>query len=156
MKKILFVLGMLNCSIAYGQQFIKVEGKNFVGYSISEEIPLLVDSLNRFTPNKEQIIKLENQLQSQIKSINQTRPNQYKGCPVIDKNLGKYWRQYVGYINPDGNQIVVVNFIWKSKDFRDKISKGYLEVLDGCSRYWSIQYNLQTGEFFRFMVNGEG
>jgi hypothetical protein len=156
MNKILFVIGMLTCSIAYGQEFIKVEGKNFEGYSISEEIPLLVGSLNRFTPNKEQILKLEDQLQSQIKSINQARPNQYKGCPVIDKKLGKYFRQYVGYINPDGNQIILANFIWKSKDFRDKISKGYLEVLDGCSRYWSIHYNLQTGEFFRFMVNGEG
>ena len=64
---------MLTCSFAYGQELTKVEGKNFVGYSISEEIPILIGSSNRFTPNKEQIIQLESQLQSQIKRINQAR-----------------------------------------------------------------------------------
>jgi hypothetical protein len=156
MKKILFILGMLICSLATAQEFIKVEGKGYVGYSIGKEHQLLLGAPNRFTPNEEQIAKLESQLKSQIKRINSSRPNQYKECPVIDRNLRKYWRQYVGYINSEGDSIIHLNFIWKSKDFKDRIEKDYLSFLDGCSRYWTIDYNLQTGDFLNLEVNGVG
>jgi hypothetical protein len=154
MKKILFIMGMLVCSLANAQDFEKIDGSGYYGYSISREHKLLLGTPNRFTPNREQIAKVESQLKSEIKSINSSRPNQYKECPKIDRSLRKYWRQYVGYVNPAGDSIVHINFIWKSKNFKDRIDKDYLSILDGCSRYWTVDYNLETGEFFNFRVNG--
>lgn len=145
---------MLVCSLANAQNFVKVDGKGYSGYSIVKEHQLLLGTPNRFTPNEEQIARAESKLKSGIKRINSSRPNQYKDCPRIDKSLGKYWRQYVGYTNPAGDSIVHINFIWKSKNFKDRIDKDYLSVLDGCSRYWTVDYNLKTGEFFNFRVNG--
>jgi hypothetical protein len=78
---------MFICSLANAQELIKVEGKGYVGYSIGKEHPLLLGTPKRFIPKEDQIAKLESQLNSEIKIINNSRPNQYKECPIIDKNL---------------------------------------------------------------------
>ena len=118
----------------------------------------------RFTPTPDDIKILEKNLRLNIKNINKDRPNQGKDFgPIIHKHLRKYLRQYLGLIDKNGNKIIWVNFIkrptliQKIRDFYDAsegLQEDWIFILDGGSYYWQIKYNLNSGEFFDFSVNG--
>ena len=116
----------------------------------------LLISDSRFTPTKEDIEKAENALRENLKTINQGLINQdgTKYNPVIHKNLRKYRRQYFGYIDEDGDRVLLINAIWsKIQPFQNWLSER-ITVLDGGSHYWNVKFNLTTGEFFDLSVNG--
>jgi len=56
---------------------------------------------------------METQLRKDIRDINKNKPNQGKDhVPVIHRNLNKYVRQYIGFIDEDGQRVIHVNFFW--------------------------------------------
>jgi hypothetical protein len=118
----------------------------------------------RFTPLKEDIEIFEKNLKKQIRSINKLKPNQGKDLgPIIHKNLGKYIRQYAGHLDKNGDRLLLVNFIRKPNffnrlfgiyDFTKDWQEQWITILDGGSNYWTIEYNLDNGNFQNFYVNG--
>lgn len=124
------------------------------------------NTLNRYTPTKSNIELAETILKNQIKSVNRNRVNQFGKRDNIDKNLNKYFRQYLGFINEKGDSIIHINFQWDRFTLIDRI-KGYWDdrldytsdfsiVLDGGSRYWNINVNLTSKKLFGLSVNGVG
>lgn len=108
----------------------------------------------RFTPTRQEIDKAEAALQNNIKNLNQRLVNQ-SSTPVIHKNLHKYKRQYFGYVDKNGDRILLVNCFWsKDKERNNNWLMDRVMALDGGSYYWNIKFNLDKGEFFELDVNG--
>ena len=88
-----------------------------------------------------------------IKEINKDRPNQGRHYgPIIDKNLGKYTRQYAGFINDKGERVIHAGLNWKRND--EEWKTDFILVFEGGSYHWTIRYNLDKDEFFQFCLNG--
>ncbi|MCL6220839.1 hypothetical protein [Zunongwangia pacifica] len=136
---------------------IYVEGKCYKGYIFLESTKshMLDSSFERFTPTKEDVASLESKLKKRIKGINKNEPNQGNGCPIIHRKLNKYNRQYLGYINENGHKVIWVNFIWK-KSCPQNWSKEIVTILDGCSHYWNIDFDVEKDSFSEIKVNGRG
>ena len=122
------------------------------------------DTLNRFTPTEANIVLAETILKKQIKGLNKIRINQFGKRDDIDKHLNKYFRQYIGFINEQGDSIIHINFHWDRFTLTDRI-RGYWDdrldytsdfsiVFDGGSRYWNINVNLTSKKLFGLSVNG--
>jgi hypothetical protein len=122
------------------------------------------DSINKFTPTKEDIAIAENILQEQIGEVNKRHINQFGKHQYIDRNLSKYFRQYIGYIDKNGDRTIHLNLHWDRYTLKDRI-KGYWDdrldytsdytiVFDGGSRYWSVNVNLNSKTLFGLSVNG--
>lgn len=160
MKKIILyllipsaILGCVKTPIDEG--YIKIG--RVKGYIFPKEQKLYIeaDENIRYTPSREDITKVEETLKEKLGEANKNQPNQGKDCPVIHKNLLKYSRQYVGYINESGEKIVWINLIWdKGKETESRLSKDVIIILDGCSYYWNIKVNLTKETLYDLQVNG--
>jgi hypothetical protein len=123
-----------------------------------------VGSLNRFTPTKEDIALAESILKEQIREANKSRINQLSKRQHIDKNLNKYFRQYVGFIDKNGERTIHINFHWDRFTLMDRVkgnwddrlnyTSDYSIVFDGGSRYWSANVNLTSKKLYGLSVNG--
>ena len=162
MRTLLTVLLFVSVT-AFGQvkkkiseQTTFVSGGQFKGviFSADYELPMFDDAdKSRFTPTMDEIMKFEKELGRRIKEINKNRPNQGRHYgPIIDKNLGKYTRQYAGFINDKGERIIHAGLNWKRNDQEWK--NDFILVYDGGSYHSTIRYNLDKNEFFHFSVNG--
>jgi hypothetical protein len=157
-------IGNLN----YENTYIKENRYEGVIFS-KDYIGIMNSSVNKFTPTQTDIESAEIVLRKGIKLINVSRPNQFDKCPVIDRKLGKYKRQYFGYIDTNGDKIIFINCFWDKNGFSGFIDRIFYNepddinwkteekyVLDGCSYYWSIKVNLTKKTLFDFGVNGIG
>ncbi|WP_334126872.1 hypothetical protein [Empedobacter brevis] len=150
---ILILMTILNSSNP-----IYIEMKCFKGYIFEQEYNAAwINGItkDRFTPTKEDITKVEEVLKKNLKTINVNIPNQGGKCPIIHKKIKKYNRQYVGYIDTEGNKIIWVNFIWE-KNCPENWNKELVDIFDGCSHYWNIKVNLSKEMLFDLSVNGQG
>lgn len=150
-----------------GVKLNKLEGTIFKSTYPKEKLFILpTDSLTKFTPTGEDIKLAETILKEQIQKVNNPRINQFGKSQNIDKNLNKYFRQYVGFINEQGDSVIHINFHWNRFTIFDRI-KGYWDdrleytsdfsqPLDGGSRYWNINVNLSEGHLYGLSVNGVG
>ncbi|MEO0332259.1 MAG: hypothetical protein AAF223_11340 [Bacteroidota bacterium] len=170
MRKLQNILVLLiTTHVAFAQNSLLVKGNRYDGaiFTAKYELPYQTNPLSerRFIPTVEEVAKLEEQLRHEIKAINKDKPNQGKNYgPIIHRNLNDYVRQYIGFVTPEGERVVMINFLWNKLSLIERI-KGYslwtngyeddwITVFDGGSRYWQIKYNLRTSEFFDFYVNG--
>ncbi len=109
----------------------------------------------RFTPTRQEIEKAEIALNNNLKDLNKLLINQ-SSTPVIHKNLHKYKRQYFGYIDKNGNRILLINCFWSmDKDDSDRWLTDRIMVLDGGSYYWNVKFNLDKNELFDLDINGD-
>ncbi len=114
----------------------------------------LVFGQKRFTPNKQDIDTAETALKVQLQCLNTPQINQGGDCPVIHKNLRKYSRQYFGYVDSAGHRILYINCVWKSDDSYKNFTKSFIDVMDGCSFYWHVRFDLDAHKLFDLYVNG--
>lgn len=133
-----------------------IKGRRFEGYIFSKEsliTPIhFEDSKERYSPTKEDIIQAEEIIKSELKNTNDLM-NQSGECPNIHTHLGKYKRQYIGYINTAGDKVIWVNFLWK-KGIQRPLDKEVIIIFDGCSHYWRIKVNLTQRKLSDLQVNG--
>ena len=147
------------CFDLHSQEAKHVEGKRYEGYVFSDSFDVLLSIENqkgRFTPNEKVIEEFECNLHKSIDALTQDLPNQGKECPKINKRkLKKYARQYFGFYNNNNEYVLFVNFVWKGGSSKaiEGLSKDLVNVLDGCTLYWSIQYNIEKDEFNNLSVN---
>lgn len=108
----------------------------------------------RFTPTRQEIDKAEAALRGNLEKLNQPLRNQ-SSSPVIHKNLKKYKRQYFGYIDTNGDRILLINCFWaRDQDDPDRWLTTRIFVHDGGSYYWNVKFNLQKNELFDLYING--
>ena len=139
-----------NCSPKY------VKNNCFEGYIFEKDCDnkgVLNNEYLLFTPSEDEVIQAEKLLVNKIKDLNTKRYNQGKRCPVIHRNMKKYYRQYIGYINEDDEKIIWINFIWKNQSPKNW-NKEIIIVDDGCSFYWQVKVNLNSKNLFDLFVNG--
>lgn len=118
----------------------------------------------KFTPTIHDIAAAERILKNEIKKVNERKPNQFGRRQYIDRNLNKYFRQYVGFFNKDGHRVIRINMHWDKYTASDRL-KGYWDirleytsdysiVMDGGYQYWSVNVDLTSGTLYNFSVNG--
>jgi hypothetical protein len=114
----------------------------------------------RVTLSASQIVIAETLLKDQTAVVDAEKTD-----PFVVKNLHKYIRQYVGYIDEKGDTIVYVNCFWrKNEDSFKKLQKSKYDatdwinsfrfVLDGSHYYWNIKANINSRKLFELRVNG--
>ncbi len=117
-----------------------------------------IDStLVKFTPTIEEIGLAKQLSKNYIDSLEQNRD------PKIVKQYGKllkynstdYYRQYVGYIDDNGNKIVFINAVCKPYGQKSDLKKNWIFVLDGGSCFYQIKIDLTNKKCSEFSVNGE-
>ncbi|KXX69457.1 hypothetical protein AVL50_19085 [Flammeovirga sp. SJP92] len=109
-----------------------------------------------WTPSDSDISDIENKLSQRIRKLSKNNPfNGVSDCPKIHRNITNYYRQYVSFINNKGERIIQISFFWDENKTRYNLNEDYTEVLDGCSYYWKINYNIETEEFFGLSINGK-
>lgn len=133
-------------------------------YPKEKEFIASTDNVTRFTPTGENIEKAEAILKKQIKQVNNPRINQFGKHQYIDKNLNKYFRQYIGFVNNQGDSVVHINFCWDKftlldrlkayDDMRLNYESDFVLVMDGGSHYWNINVNITKGTLYNLAVNG--
>ncbi|NLR95158.1 hypothetical protein HGP29_28445 [Flammeovirga sp. SR4] len=137
-----------------------LECSYFKGTIFTEKYPfpeylVFNSSVTFWTPSNLEISDIENKLSQRIHKLSKNNPfNGVNDCPKIHKNLNNYYRQYVSFINNKGDKIIQISFFWDKNKTRYNLNEDYMEIFDGCSYYWRINYNIDTGEFFGLSING--
>ena len=169
MKQILIIILLVLGYLSYSQESYFVEGKDYCGYVFTKEhsiwgfppeiiigeVPI---GSNRYTLTEENIIQAETILRNNI-NTEYVKSCQFlwKKPPINKRTLKKYYRQYIGYITPNNEEIVCIYLIIKGfvHDIK-RLSDDLIEVHDGGYCYWRISVNLQTQQVFGMKVNGIG
>lgn len=134
-----------------------IQGKGFKGYILGKNqfvITSIENQKERYTPVEEDVLLAERLVKEGLAELNNPMTDQGSGCPVIHRNLKKYIRQYVGYVNTAGEKIIWINFLWKSGTDNQRLTNEVVIVLDGCSHYWNIKVNLNKRMLYELFVNG--
>jgi hypothetical protein len=121
-----------------------------------------------FTPTNSQILLVEKLLYSQIKDIDST--HKYRNGLDIFSKWEKYRRQYICYIDSNGDKVFFVNSFpadekWAFENSTDNlvypeiknIPKWYwwlVFVMDGGDNYWKVKVDLKAKKLFDFHING--
>ena len=123
-----------------------------------------LDNSYRFTPTREEIKAFEKNLKLDLKRINTNRWNQKGSCPIIHKNLKKYVRQYLGFIDDSGKKYLLINFLWQDNVEENENDEFYNELgdwkkhwqvwFDGCSHFWNVKYYIDSELIFDLQING--
>lgn len=177
MRKLLFLILIISTLNATAQKIVEVKqvtahsihiiGNTFEGIVFTKEFQAgypryANDSIKSiwFTPTSNQILLTENIIEKQLKGF------RYPYSKGIYKKLKKSYRQYVGFLNKDGNEIIYVNGFPKSDEQSfekfmnpkaNQIKKWYndmYEVMDGGDDFWHIFINLKTKKIIRLNWNG--
>ena len=156
MKSLLIIGIILISQVSFSQidcseRLVKTKSSNGVIMPNTCLTYSLPKGVSRFSPAKEEIIKIEELLKIRITKINKEHPNQFNKSEYLENNLLKYNRQYFGYINEKGEKVVYINLFKESIDCE---MDAELIVLDGCSDYWQISFVSDKQEFKDFSVNG--
>jgi len=159
MKKFSILLTVLILTIFYGfgqSNTNKIEAEHYK----TKQFDVAIFPANyidifpgkRFTPTKQDIDKAEVALIRDLEKLNSQKQNQ-TSTPLIHKNLRKYKRQYFGYIDKNGQRILLINCFWDN-DSENYWLKDRVQVFDGGSYYWDIKYNIDKDELFDLCING--
>lgn len=134
-----------------------IKTSDFEGYIFSKEfyVDFKVENEDtRYTPSNGDIDKAEALIRKHIAYMNREHDHQ-DSCPLIDENLKKYKRQYVGFTDVYGAKILWVNFVWDPK-LDEKLDHEITTVEGGCSHYFSLKINLDTKTIYDLVVNEPG
>lgn len=153
----LFFVLQVQLTKGYCQKAECIKGNNFQGYIFPDSVYILIGIENqaaRFTPAESAIRVVENELRFQLSKVTSNLPDFGPGCPEINtRNLKKYYRQYFGFITSEGERVIFIDFIWHKGLGIERLDTDLVSVYDGCTFYWSIQYNLNTETFGKLKVN---
>jgi len=130
--------------------------KPYNGYIVNQDVDVSIEGKkSSFIPSNEEIVQAEKLLESALNDLNKSNLNQGgKDCPNIERNLQRYVRQYVGYINQTGDKIILINMLWDNDLDFNNLRSEYIIVFDGCSHYWRVKVNLTKNKVYDLQING--
>jgi hypothetical protein len=155
MKNILIIILF---SFYFKNNPVYIEGKGYRGYIFLKSYTNKYfprEEEKCFTPKKNDVEIAEAILKKKIACDSKKQIRLSRECPVIHRNLAKYNRQYFGEIDKNGSKIIYINFIWQ-KATPDYWDKDIVIKLDGCSFFWNVKVNIDSGEMYDLNVNGMG
>lgn len=169
MKKfaIIWALAVAMCGSVNAQDYVvpvetwdyeEINGNNYHGYNFHEswDVDFTIENQDgRYTPTEEDIAEAERLIQKRIAYVNRHHINQEGMCPVIDEHMRRYERQYVGFTDITGCNIVWVNFVW-DENAEDRLKQDIVLTEGGCGHYWHVKVNLSTGKVYGLEVNSDG
>ena len=145
---------LLNCFVLFSQNSEYFKGRGYYGYAFNKDV-LMVGSIEnqkeRYTPTKQDIKLCEEILKSHI---DQYLSNLNMCTSISRKTLKKYARQYVGFINKDGDIIIWINMLYKGEFTKSELSKKVIFVYDGGDSYWNIYVNITKRYLYKLEING--
>ncbi|CAN5245034.1 hypothetical protein BH09BAC1_BH09BAC1_04180 [soil metagenome] len=153
--RLLLLLGLFIIQISEEPRY--VAGIGYQGYVFPKEYNtnwLEFGEKIKYNPTDNDILLAEKLLAEEIPEMNKKRDNQGKGCPIIDKELHKYMRQYFGYIDSKFDTVIWINCVYGNDNPSDASWKELIMVDDGCSHYWSIEINITQGYAYNLFING--
>ncbi len=139
------------CASAYSQKIADANAKlyatkNFTGAIFpASYIEYAIGSQDRFTPEQSDINKAEQALRLNIKTISEP-------APAIAKNLPKFYRQYLGYVNQYGERMILINCFQPNDLLLKKWLDHFIIVEDNPKGFWNVEYNLEKNMFSNFYV----
>lgn len=139
-------------------KFAEVTGYNYHGYVFHKDwdVDVTVESQDgRYTPTDQDIVLAEKLIQKRIAYLNRYHENQEGRCPIIDENMRKYERQYVGFTDIHGYRIIWVNFVWDDA-VKSRLNQDLVLTEGGCGHYWHVKVNLDTEKVYGLEVNNDG
>ncbi len=134
-----------------------VKTNDYQAYVFSKEFDVdftIENQDGRYTPSNNDIVQAEKIIKKKIAYLNRNHENQ-ESCPIIDENMNKYKRQYVGFTDTYGAKILWVNFVWDPK-LDPKLDSEITNTEGGCSRYWRLKINLDTQQAYGLEINEPG
>ena len=136
-----------------------VAGTNYEGYAFNEEFEtdITVENMaGRFTLSSADIDTLERLMKKKIAKLNHTHNHQASmECQLIDEHLEKYKRQYIGFINEDGDKVVWVNFL-RDRRFDKLLLYEIPNITGGCSSFFHVKVNMDHRLVYDLEVNDPG
>ncbi len=147
---------LLNCILLFSQNSEYYKGRGYQGYAFNKDFFVFMSIENqkeRYTPTKQDIKLCEEILKRDIDEL----ISSLNLCTSISKNtLRKYRRQYVGFVNKDGDIIIWINMLYKRSNHRTKaeLSNDIIDVLDGGEDYWNIYVNVTKKYLYKLQING--
>lgn len=158
MKKtlILSFAFLLNCILLFSQNSEYYKGRGYQGYAFNKDFFVFMSIENqkeRYTPTKQDINLCEEILKRDIDEL----ISSLNLCTSISNNtLEKYWRQYVGFVNKDGDIIIWINMLYKRSNHLTKaeLSNDIISVEDGGEDFWNIYVNVTKKYLYKLQING--
>lgn len=167
MKQVIWFVGicifvLTSCKWQSQQTNLKKGNETFVGDTLKAlildtiETKYFTDNKLLWTPSKAQLDQIDSILIQALKDTLEINNN------FEIKNINHYYRQYVCYLDTNGDSIVFINafcrllaspvdscgtIIWKKYDWKNKI----LDVMDGGACFWNIRINLTKKKYFDFI-----
>ncbi len=113
-------------------------------------------TFEKFTPTEEEIGIAKELSKDYIDSLDQNRDTKIvkQYGKLLKYNDSDYFRQYVGYVDGNGNRIVFINAACKSYGQKSDLNKNWVFVLDGGSCFYQIKVDLTNKKCIDFSVNG--
>lgn len=106
----------------------------------------------RFTPTDDNVFFAERALSRDMRSLNKDRLYQTDDF-LIHTRLRVFKRQYFGYINEDGEKVLVINAFWNGieqaseDEWLNKVIKG-----SQAPYFWTVKYNLDSNELYDLVI----
>jgi hypothetical protein len=102
-----------------------------------------------WTPTAADVAALETDL---IPFLQTAEDRHFRPSPPIWERVPAYKRQYMGLVE-EGERVIYANFFCNA----DAINwqEEWAFVMDGGDCFFNVKYNIETGEFFELIVNGE-
>ena len=159
MRWTVFIIAILfSCMSVMAQEtdIKQIRGRGYIGYVIPKDNFVEYFDFHalktRITPTQEQIKRVETILKDSVEQVvGGLGPN------IKKRILGRYHRQYIGFVNNKGETIIYINLVKApNKEVRGEMKKELYWVLDGEDDYWQIYINIDTKELFGLSVNGPG
>lgn len=155
------VLLVLNSSQAQPQNTrtkvaTPVQGECFQGYIFDKHYTLLPfeDTNSKFTPTYDDVVKAERIVREQLILTGKINDQSINKNYIRD-HLCEYQRQYRGYLTPEGDSIININYLLGDYDELG-IDSEILMVNDGGETVWDADVNLSKNAIEQFNVNGAG
>lgn len=132
-----------------------IRNKNSIGEVFKEifDSNEIDKSFERFTPTIEEINVAEIILNKDfLKKIKSKVDGKF-----IRKNLNDYKRQYLGYIDSNGDKIIFISF-FLDKNIKKQDDQSWKEdyriMFDGGASFWVAEINLKKNKVKNIFVNG--
>jgi hypothetical protein len=140
--------------------FAQIEKRDFIfdWQNNKDIIWISIDSTYiKFTPSIDEVLLAKEISIKYIDSLEKVRDPKIKKHygKILNSNHKDYYRQYVGYIDKEGNRVIFINAGCSASGENKNLDRIWIFVLDGGSCYFQIRIDIKKKKCIHFNVNGD-